>query len=399
MNAVDVFFRSFMSTKVKRVDKKSLKIMDEIFDMLDTLESDIREGYHYFWIYSDRGTYTNYRKEKKYDTEFISSKKDFIDFFPTNTIWFEFGAIRDERVRFITINSLDIEILSEPDIETEFARDYSDVLSWIKERVQTIIEGIKNGNYNKKVAEELPYNLRYGTVSRKVFWEKHPEDKQGAVEGLTDEEIKKFLELIACEKKDYIPENRIKEMTFNKYFSMACSCYLANGLKCSESVAKTFLSYGEDFGGGVLRDDIDFDSVQDFEDFYDGKFGSHGGHPWGIVRGSSRTRIMLYPKRTEDGYYFKMSGNPNWNVHDIVKFYLTFKECNYPVVFSCSEETIAYLKEEDYVGFVSDRDLPIYCQWSFPNQHINDFRHLTESFQDMKDLIEWLPVHEVKLKQ
>ena len=94
MNAVDVFFRSFFSTKVKRVDKNSLKIMDEIFDMLDTLESDIREGYHSFWIYFDRGTYSNDIKEKKYGRVCISSKKGFIDFFATNTIWIEFGGIR-----------------------------------------------------------------------------------------------------------------------------------------------------------------------------------------------------------------------------------------------------------------------------------------------------------------
>ena len=185
-------------------------------------------------------------------------------------------------------------------------------------------------------------------------------------------------------------------MTFNKYFAMAYECFKSLGFDVDNDIFRTFERYGEDFGGRLF-DEIDFDSEQDFDDVYSERKVGGGGHPWGILRGSSRTRIMLYPMKTENGYIFRLAGNPNWSIRDIVKSYITLKKINAPVFFNNTAETTAYLKEEDLVGFVPITRVPVYCQSEF-NEKVNDFRQYWESaYNKIKDLIAWQEIDEVKL--
>ena len=61
--------------------------------------------------------------------------------------------------------------------------------------------------------------------------------------------------------------------------------------------------------------------------------------------------------------------------HNTTVKHITLKDSGVPVVFFCPEETITYLKEEDLIGFVSSKVMPIYCQLSFLNEDVDDFRH------------------------
>lgn len=385
------------NTTVKHIDDESISIMNEILDIvseIDAKDDDTRK----LWLTIDRGTLTNYKRCKNYNTD-IKNKKDFLEYYPDETIWFEFWATRNKYGKVITVNNFSFEIL-EADEKDVYANNYSEFLLWVKERVQAVIEDIRKGDYNDRVARELPYEYRYGTIKRKVYWDNLPEYREEMYEGITVEERKRFLDILQSENAKDIPENLVKDMTFNKYFEMAYPCYKALGKETRGSIKDTFFAYAEDFGGGVLYNEIDYNSTQDFDDFVDKKKGNMGGHPWGIRRGSSRHRLMLYPKRTENGYYFRFSGNPNWNIFGIIKCYLTLKDSGVPVVFFCPEETITYLKEEDLIGFVSSKVMPIYCQLSFPNEDVDDFRHYdAEKHAKIFNLINWRPIKEVKLKK
>lgn len=57
-----------------------------------------------------------------------------------------------------------------------------------------------------------------------------------------------------------------------------------------------------------------------------------GGHPWGLVRGSSRTRIYLWPHLTDDGFYFTFNGNEVFMAYEMVKMYLALKDNGIPSV-------------------------------------------------------------------
>ena len=388
---------SRFKTTVKRLDEKSVKIMDEILDIvaeIDAKDDDTRK----LWLTIDRGTLGEYKKCKNRNSD-IKTKKDFLEYYPDEKIWFEFWSTRNKYGKIITVNNFSFEVLKD-DEKNVFAYDYSEFLTWIKEKVQAVIDEIRLGGYNERVVRELPYEYRYGTISRKVYWDNFPEYREEMYEGITIAERKRFLDILENEPKGYIPENTIKDMTFNKYFEMAYPCYVALGKELKDSIKDTFFTYAEDFGGGDLINNTDYASTQDFDDFVDKKKGNAGGHPWGIRRGSSRHRLMLYPKRTEKGYYFRFSGNPNWNIVGIIKCYLALKDMGAPVIFTCPEETIRYIKEEDLIGFVSCNELAIYCQLSFPDEDVDDFRHYdAERHAKIFDLIKWRPIKEVKLKK
>ena len=70
---------------------------------------------------------------------------------------------------------------------------------------------------------------------------------------LTDEEIDRFIQTISQERDGYIPEGRIKNMTFNRYFDYASIAFRAAGFDTKGMTPyEQFRRYGEDFGGNLL---------------------------------------------------------------------------------------------------------------------------------------------------
>lgn len=398
MEAIEVKCRTFFNEEIKSLDVGSMRVYDEIMKAVSKVEASEFDATS-LWLTAQRGSYDEYKKHGGRGRS-IKSKRDFLKFFPNETIWFRFGVVENENVKFLSLDGWNFMLSADSKGDDRCGEDCTELLEWIRERVEEAIQELKEGTYNEKVARELPYQYRIGTIARKPYWDAFPDRRENAYEGVSAEERKRFLELVSQEGKENIPENCIKEMTFAKYFEMVFPCYMAMEKESLGTVQETFFRFAEDFGGRVLESEIDYNSVKDFDLFYDGAFGFCGGHPWGIWRGSSRVRIMLYPERTENGYYFKFAGNPNWNIRGIIKCYLALKDTGAPIVFPYPKDTIKYMKEEDVVGIVPCDSLPVYCQLMFPNQKVNDFRHYDEG-RDKKifDLIRWQPIAEVKLRQ
>ena len=255
----------------------------------------------------------------------------------------------------------------------------------------------------------LKYLVIGGAYSVDKFWrlrrgdgwwpdEQPSQETKHVLKDLTQAEIDRFISIVETEGDDYIPVKRLRNVTFNKYLQYASYAFQGAGFDVTgKTPFEQFERYGEDFGGHVLRD-LNMDSYSDFLRYFNDEF-RMDGHPWGLRRGSSRTRIMLIPKRDEDGWYFIFSGNPNWNVYEMVKMYLALKDCGCPVRFVMGQETIRYLREEDLVGIVPAERICAYCQSSFPGMEVNDFRHLDESCEELQKQIEWLPFDILKLKE
>lgn len=382
--------------EAKKLNKPSILLMNEIFELLKYVER-INDDAWFMWLNIERGTFEEYKKSKHYHSD-IETEQVFLEYYPSETVWVPLLAIENKHIKFIRISSLSLSVeqpMQEPD---SFAEDYTALLNWIIDAVQKVIDELTANIYNNKVKAELPYEHRYGTLKRKIFWEYYPQDKSRSLEDLTEKEICEFMSIIENETDDYMPNNPIKNMTFNKYFAIAYECFKNMGFDIGDDIFNAFEKYGEDFGGGIFYE-IDFDSEQDFDDLLSEKKGGRGGHPWGLLRGSSRTRLMLYPEKTQNGYIFRFSGNPNWSIRDMVKCYITLKKLNVPIYFCNTEETINYLNEEDLVGFVPITRLPVYCQSEF-NEKVDDFRQYSEcDYCEIKHLIKWQEIDEVKLKR
>ncbi len=196
-----------------------------------------------------------------------------------------------------------------------------------------------------------------------------------------------------------IPEGRIKDMTFNMYFDYASIAFNAAGYDTKGMTPyEQFRRYGEDFGGFILEN-LPHDTPEGFLFYCDDRNHS-GGHPWGLVRGSSRTRLFLWPRKTEEGFYFTFNGNEVFMAYEMVKMYLALKDSGLPVRYgSCKKDIIEYLRQDDLIGIVPIYEIALYRQHEFPNQEVEDFMHFyPEEGDDIADLIEWQPIMPIVFK-
>lgn len=387
----------FLREEITSINAASMKLLDEITNLLESKIERVTDEMWCMWIKAERGTFEEYKKSKYYNDD-VTSEKEYCEKYDDVSLWLPLCVVKNEYAKLLRINDFTICIQNHPFEKDRYELDLKEYLTVVKSAIEENIAALGSGTYNDMVKEELPYALRYGTINRKVFWQYYPKDKKFSLNGLSEKEISDFLAVLKKEGDNYIPDNPIKGMTFNKYFDVAYKCFKSLGYKVDSDIFRTFQGYGEDFGGDLFKC-IDFDSADDFDGVFDERIVGGGGHPWGLVRGSSRSRVNLYPQKAEGGYIFRLSGNPNWSVMEMVKCYLTLKRLNFPVYFSCPEATIKYLKEEDLVGFVPVTRMPVYCQCEF-EERVEDFRQYWKSdYGKMKDLIKWQEIKEVKLKQ
>ncbi len=404
LNAFRVQEYSEIREPVYRLTSSAMTIFDEIFKLFDKMEAIGDNNYKQAWVTVPRGDvkdcgFSTLTEARQYFG--VKSNKQlqkaYEEEFPQEQYWYQISSAQYEKVRVLQLGNLTIVIGKEyTDKKDWTAYKLRDILIWIFVSLRKVIRECKAGTYNDRISRDLPYSLRYGVIGRKELWDHNPEYRESNLKDLSKEEIEKFIEVLKSEDGT-IPTKRIKVMTFNRYFEYAALSFKNAGLQVDGMTPfQQFNVYGEDFGGTVFRD-VDFDSPEDFVRFYNGEL-DMAGHPWGLYRGSSRSRIMLRPHLDDEGYYFSFSSDPNWSVYEMVKMYLPLKEAGLPVVFSMPQETIEYLREEDKVGFVMSTELCVYRQRDF-KEPINDFYHFHEEDEPIKHLVEWYPVEQVVLKK
>lgn len=385
---------AYFSKEIDNLDSNGLKMLDSIFELIERIEpykKTKKETHWSFWVFTDRGGYEEYKKQFKDEAR---SKKEFETYYPDEYTWYPFTAVKYEGIKYFILQGLIVSNKS-MNVGDRYLSDYNYVLSAVKEEIQKVVEMVTAGTYNDFVKNNLPYEMRYGTIPRKAYFDEIKEEKNDLYKDLKQEELDEIKKYIAEEGEE--PTTRVQHMTFNKYFQMAIDCYNAIGKKTdAPTLFENFRRYGEDFGGLVLEK-LNYDSEEDFEDYYSEKIEHMGGHPWGILMGSSRTRIMLYPVKDGDGFYFRFGANPNWMFYETVRCYLTLKRNGYPVCFPCGDEVVEYIDEKDLIGFVPDYVFPAYCQASFDTR-VNDFRHYDEvTHKKIFNKIKWQEIKEIRI--
>ena len=391
------------SSEIHNLALASMAIFREVFALLEQIETDKVNNYRSVWLRADRGTLEDMDFEDQEDaleyfgvSEGAQLQEAFLREFPNEVYWFELESVNDRNYYHLGLRNFSITIVEGE--QEGYPYGYLDMLTWIRDELSTTLADIRAGTYNQRIEAEIPLPQRYGTVLRSTYWRLCPEDKKHVLKDLTQAEIDRFISIVETESDDYIPVERLRNVTFNQYLQYASYAFQGAGFDVTgKTPFEQFERYGDDFGGHILRE-LNMDSHSDFLRYFNDEF-CMGGHPWGLRRGSSRTRIMLIPKRDEDGWYFIFSGNPNWNVYEMVKMYLALKDCGCPVRFVMGRETIRYLREEDLVGIVPAERICAYCHSSFPGVEVNDFRHLDESCEELQKQIEWLPFDILKLKE
>lgn len=409
MKAPSIYNISIWRDTVYNLEPISMRLFDEIMLLLDEIEP-MRDNNSYkrVWVSEERGTVADMRFDdidNAMDYFEVESEQElekaFLERYPDEKYWFMLEAMKNEECRILRINHLAVCIYNKiPEHVDNTAHDIADYLQWTKNALSTAMSLATQGLYTETVEKELPYSFRYGIISRKELFDCRPTCKEDCLKDLSEAEIERFIRTIEAEGDNYVPDGRIKGMTFDMYFDYASKAFGAAGFDISGMTPyELFRRYGEDFGGNVLES-IPHNTPEGFDYYYDDKH-HMGGHPWGLLRGSSRTRLFLWPRLTDEGFYFTFSGNENFRAYEMVKMYLTLKDHGMPVRFGgLKEGIIRYLRQEDLIGIVPGYEIALYQHHEFPDQKIDDFMHFyPDEDDDIADYIQWQPIMPIVLKK
>ena len=301
--------------------------------------------------------------------------------------------------------------------------------SLISPAVQNSIDLLKAGRYNALVEAALPYQFRTGVVKRSALWEAMPDVKKHDYDGLSENTVQEFKNLIRSGINHEDRIGRMKDFTANDFFRACKIGYEAIGKDCDGySLSELYIRYSDGRDEGLTGSGlglnagpgIDFDSPSAWDSwYYDRDRG--GGHPWEVVPGGNSTHVELFVKNdkrhlewdlrsgkiTEEeyqeklqhaGYYFAIAGMQRQ--FEAVTFYVALSSAGYPVIIEGAEALLARFEATDYVGIVPHHLPTRYCESLFPDSYgtIVDFTHVYKD-EDATwfDKIEWLPEEEAEL--
>ena len=437
-----MFFDRMNTNPVKSTDRlKDAAYL--IFDILKPLAPLKNEEVKSIWIRIPRGTiedYGSFEDVKQYAD--IDSYEDFErlwkEEYPEETSWYELTAVesfdKDGRLRFYSIligRNIVISAAVEDRVFYGESGLYTEdaavkLCSLILPAVRESVDLLLSGEYNAVVSRDLPYQFRTGVISRFDLWQACPDIRTDDYDGLDEQDVKKFREMIASGVNDEYKIGRIYSFTANDFF-MACKAgYEAIGKNCSGyTLPELYMTYsdGRDEGltgkGHGLNEGpgIDPDDPAAWDEWYFHRQ-QHGGHPWEVVPGGNSTHMSLYvqndrvnaewdfergliseeeykERTAHPGYYFVVAGDHRQ--FETVLFYLALSKAGFPVVVEGASVLLSRFDGTDYVGIVP-RDCPTrYCGGLFPDKYgdIVDFMHVySEDMECYGSKIEWLPVEE-----
>ena len=424
-----------------------VEALDSLFEAMGNLapskENDEAKG---IWITVPRGKISDWRTFKEArDYEEVDSKEEYEelwrDEYPFEKEWYFVGISEnkpDSRWKFRGLSVTgrrEHGLIVNADLKDGLREE-----TWYKEEpaielcklllpaVENSMRMLREGTYNKYVADNLPYPYRTGVIKRSAVYAALPEYKERIFDGLKPEQIQRYRDLITSGANDELKIGRLEKMTANDFFRACELGYKAIGKKINDCTpVQLYLKYsdGRDEGltgkGHGLNEGpgVDFDDPAAWEEWY---FGSHGGgHPWEVVPGGNSTHMDLFVRHDKHtlewkvrlgdmtqeeadhhsvGFYYQITGKHR--PMESVNFYLALHDAGLPVLISDAEEILARFDASDYIGIVPHAVIPKYCENMFPKEYgrVIDFMHVyKEDLVKYKDDIIWLPEEPAELKK
>ena len=369
-------------------DDESLKLLDELFELLEQVSPIAQNGARSLWLRAERGPIEDYgNAAEEVANGNYESEEEFIEewkgWFPDEIEWYKLSAVelKKEGYRAVTLRH-DFVIIQDKNREPGgFLNEIPEFVQWMIDGVKECIQMLRDGTYNDFVRDNLPPRHRYGTIRRKDFWDVWPEMRAEFFKAISKEDVAEFIKLASEQTENYNGiEGRLSEMTANDFFRFCAMGYAENKYHGCDMTPKEQYSLHADGRDEGLRD-IDPDSPVAFNDWLNDR-NRGGGHPWEVCRGGNSTHVALAVMQDERGYWLYLAGDA-WNrTIETVKFYLALTRSGVPVFLAEAHTLADRLAEKEKIGIVPDGVVPVYCESDFPNEHIIDFINLPDEDQE-----------------
>lgn len=390
----------------------SVTLVKKLVALLENIDRKGKE-YWYFWIkvprgnIEDFGDYNALHEEGDYDS-YEEFKQSWLEWFPNDVYWHEvYVGVYEDKVCLSLDNSRLIDVNIN---EISGSGDCSNLLEFLIEEVNNIVEFLKAGKYNEYLNSSLPYCYRKGVISRAVLWNINPKQKNRDLDSLTAEEINLFLEQSMADSLlvDDKPLERYSTMTVQKYYEASAICYVAAGFETEGLTPKQMYSrFADGRDGGLTK--IDEYSSEAFDAWfaldYSEKWETENPtHLWELSCGSTHTRIWFCVMKDAAGYYFALSGGVYCNTVNVIKMYLALKANGYPV-YLCKHQLMAKkIAGTDNIGIVSCTDYACsYWYGGFPVSNITTFISLNEDklteeqIEQIIEMTSWFDLNKLAL--
>lgn len=331
-------------------DEKSYRLIDELFQMLQDVETDDEDGAKELWLCARRGTIDDFAKqygtyEENLEDGTVKNQKEYEDYwkseFPDEVEWYRFVAVEHTDIKYRCVFLSNKQVLEmDKRLESGYTHDISEFTEWLVDAVKLTIEAVRNGTYNESVARLLPYKHRTGVITRAGLWKLYPEEKESFFEALTQEDVDEFL-ATGTEDCTGLPE--LKEMTANDFYRFCALGYAANNYDGQAFALKAqYYRHADGRDDGLKK--IDPDSAEAFADWLENR--EKGGHPWEVCRGGNSTHVSLYVglgRVAEGCYHLALAAKSYGRCVEAIKFYLALKHAGLPVIiytYAATEMTL-----------------------------------------------------------
>lgn len=411
------------------LDEKSIAAVKRLFKVTSKIEAVGDDDRKELWLSAKRGTLEEFKEYYYEEADEEELKEVYEVCYPDDTVWYKFVSVhhqfRGPEEEFFAVFLGYEYVLAINDCNSKgYPIDATEFINWLCEAVKRVIVQVEQGTYNDMIAENLPHKYRYGTISRKDYWDIYPEERKEYRSCFKDNEIDEFMH--TARPEPYADDESIDVMptlTGRQFYEACATGYKALGLEprsCfryketeeerarynGETTPKEYYyMYADGRDDGMIN--VPLDDHEAFAEWLEQKgphYKSNGGHPWEIIPSmsiSNSLHLNVWKSRNDknNGYYFSLSGAKLVRSPDTVVFYLALSRAGYPVYLWDCDILKARFSEMDKIGILPEAIRSIYGSTAF-GREIEDCVNLDDGDdpQAVIDAADWIAEKEVILK-
>ena len=366
-------------------DKETEPLLKKLAEILDHLEPQGINNYHSVFVCAPRPTFRHYFEshgessyEEASEEEIAQVKKDYRDYFPTPFAWFRLGIkhfTRNTGEEFYGMFLNNSVVFTINDCNEHFEYNGTDLLNWAIGEAEKAVDAVRDGTY-KDFLNNIPYCYRTGEIKRSDYWEVYPSKKRSFLASYNADELELFRTNFASEQ---IHGTLLPQMTARIFYEACAVIYraLGKGQECSSyrfsESAEEKSRYGNEptpkemyYANADGRDDglknVPLDDPRAYEEWKQYKapyYEFNGSHPWEIIPAFSISLSMhLFPTRTDSGYYFRLSGEPNLRAPETIIAANALVKAGYPVLVDDYNKIINRIDGEDNLKIIPVSSCP-----------------------------------------
>lgn len=356
------------------IDDLSKEKLNKLYELLDRIKPLKEDDYKVLYFSVKKGKNGDYDDYKDYDDDIY---------------WYKMVTTKYNEYYMISINSQCVLYTNINDKGFFENSQLKELLEFLIKKVKECIKRLEDGTYNENINDNYSYENKFGVIKRKDYWKTYPEIKEYLLEEITNEEIDYFLKNATSNEK-----KRINDMTSGKYFEYVYLIYKSLNYEIGNlSNKELYLKYAD--GRDMGLSEIDESSSVEFEKWLNDNT-KFGGHPYEIIPGHSFSRINLFIRKDELGYYLSINGRNLIRKIEIVKIFNILHKNNIPLNIYDVDVIKESLKGNDYIGIVPSSILPIYCEEYFKKYKPLEFIHMKD--KKMLKHIKWEDLEVIELK-